>query len=175
MRPLSEIGVENRCDRRRDSLDGRVADGLLVVLDASAAAGHGADVVAVAAGFEDGLVILEGEVLALFGEQEMLDVGLNGRHFRDDENVGTEVENFRGDVVLNAGDEGHHGNYGGDADHDAEQREHGAQLIRPQRAQRDSDGFGDVHGAGVGRQALDGRTGYQSTGNWRARHDFALY
>ena len=101
-----------------------------------------------AAGFEHGLVIFEHQVLAFFRRQEMIDIGLDRRHFADDEHVGAEVENLRRHVVLNPGNKRHHRNHGSNANHHAEQSEHGAQLVGPQRTQRDSDGFGDVHEVG---------------------------
>jgi hypothetical protein len=125
-----------------------VADGLLVALHGAGTANSRTDVVAVAAGFEHRLIVLEHQILALLRQQKMLRIGFDRRHLRDDEHVGAEIENFRGHVILNAGYESHHRDHGGDANHDAEQREHGAQLVRPQRTQRNANGFSDVHGAG---------------------------
>ena len=46
------------------------------------------------------------EILALFSLKKMLDVGLDGGHFGNNEYIGAKVENLFGDVVVDSGDKG---------------------------------------------------------------------
>ena len=79
--------------------------------------------------------------LCALAVEKLVDVGDHGRDFADDENVRAEVENFLRHVAIDAVDESDYGNNRSHADHDAQQRQRGAQLVRPQRLQRDADGF----------------------------------
>src|SRR5580658_7364278 len=102
------------------------------------------------AGVCHSLVVLYRQVLALLSLQEVVHVGDGGRNFEDQENVRTQIEYLLGHVVVDTGDEGDDGDNGSHSDDDAEQRQHRAQLVHPQRLQSDSNGFSDVHGTGFG-------------------------
>ena len=63
-----------------------------------------------------------------------------------------EVEDLLRYVAVDAVDERHHRDDRRHADHHTQQREHGAQLVRPQRQQGDADGLSDVHASLLGRK-----------------------
>ncbi len=148
--PVRQIRVEDRRHRRRNPLNGRVADGLFVVFHFSAAARHGAHILAVAAGLPHRLVVFQLQVLAFLRHQKVFDIGLDRRHLGDDEDVSPKIENLRRHVILNPRDKRDHRDDRRNANHDAEQRKHRAQLVGPQGPQRDSDGFSNVHEVGSG-------------------------
>ena len=52
---------------------------------------------------------------------------------------------LRRDVRIRPVHQRHHGNHRGHADHHAQQRQHRAQLVLPQRLQRELDGFPKIH------------------------------
>ena len=146
----TEIGIINGRHRRSDAAHGCVADGLLGVLDvAGLVANHGTDVCAMTAGIGNRLIILHGQVFPLLALEEVVDVGDGRRNLENDENVGSQIEDFLGHVIVDPGDEGDHGNYGRYSDDYTEQGQHGTQFVDPQRLQRDSDSFGDVHECGT--------------------------
>src|SRR5579864_5724470 len=97
----------------------------------------------------DHLVIFHFQILAFLGFQKVLDVRLYRGHLAHDEDVGTEIEDFLGDVVVNAGDEGDNGDDRSYTDDDTQKRQYRPQLIGPQGLKRHPNGFGVVHGCGV--------------------------
>src|SRR6202044_618313 len=73
----------------------------------------------------------------------------NRRHLGDDEDVGAQIENLMRHVIVDPGNESHHCDHGSNTDHHSEQRQHRAQLVRPQRLQRNANGFEGVHELGA--------------------------
>src|SRR5207244_12673656 len=91
------------------------------------------------------LIVLRGEVLALLTFQQLIDVRDHRADFADEEHVRPQIENLFRDIAIDPIHERHHRNYRSHADYYAKQRENGAQLIRPQGLQRNTNGFYEIH------------------------------
>ena len=77
--PGGEVDIENRHHGGRHAADNGIADGLLAILDVSAiVAQRCPHPFAMLAGFEDGFVVLHGEVFALFTFEKFIDVSDRG-------------------------------------------------------------------------------------------------
>ena len=150
--PGTQINIQNGRHRGGQSPYKCIGNGLLAVLHlAGKVRDHGPQVGAPSATFGDRVIVLERDVFASFAFEQLVNIGDDRGMFVDDENIRPEIENFLSDIAVDPTDEGEYGNHGADADHYAQQSQRRAQLIRPQRSQCDSNGFGDVHGSGLGR------------------------
>jgi hypothetical protein len=91
------------------------------------------------------VVVVDGDDLALLVRHVVGVAGDDGGLLGDGEDVGALLVDLGGDVNLRAVDEGHDGDERGDADDHAEQREHGAQLVRPEGLEGDAECFFGLH------------------------------
>ena len=149
-----EIEIKNRRHRGSQPPYPGVGDGLLLVSYVPAGVdGRSPNHGAVLAGLEHRLVVLHGQVFALLAFEKLVNVGDDGSHFADDENISAQIEDLLRHVAVDSVDEGDHGDHGSHADHHAQQGQGRAKLVRPQRQERDADGFKGGHGAVVGRRS----------------------
>jgi hypothetical protein len=91
------------------------------------------------------LVILHRDVLALLRFHPLIEVGDHVRLLVHDEDISAKVEDLFRHVRVDAVHERDHGDHRRNADHHPEQRQDGAELVRPQRLQGDLGSF-KVHG-----------------------------
>ena len=125
--------------------DADVGRGLLAVDDEAGGGLHGADLPAERALALHRVVLVNRDDLALLKLHVVVVAGDDRRLLGDGEDVGALLVDLGGDVDLRAVDERHDGDQRGDADDHAEQREHGAQLVRPERLEGDPECFLGLH------------------------------
>jgi len=127
-----QVNIQNGRHRGRNATDGDTADRLQLVLHVSGAISlNRAYRGTIAASLEHGAVVLHGQVLALHAFHVLIEVGDDGRHLTDNENVRPQIEDLLRHIAVDAVDEGNDGDDRRDADDHAQQREDRAQLIGP--------------------------------------------
>ena len=129
--------------------DTGVGDGLGSANDLAGGGLLGADADAALAVFRDVVVVGEEDVFAFLEALVVFGAGDELRHLGDGEDVGAVAGELGGDVGIGAVDEGDDGDDAGDADDDAQQGKHGAQLVRPERLQRNPECLFELHFASV--------------------------
>src|SRR5581483_11860177 len=97
------------------------------------------------ASFEDSLVILHREVLALLPLEQLVHIGNHGRDFADDKNVSAEIEYFFGDIRVDPVHERDNRDDSSNPDNYTQQRQDRTKLVSPERLQSDSNGFDGIH------------------------------
>jgi hypothetical protein len=92
----------------------------------------------------NGVVVVVRDALAFLEFKEIVNVGDDGGLLGQSENVGAEVEDLGGHIRVSAVDQADHRNYGGNSDDHSNEREHAAELMRPEAGGGDGDGFGQL-------------------------------
>src|SRR3972149_5844195 len=90
----------------------------------------------------DSLKILVANVLALLGLDPGINVGDNARNFADEKNNGTQIEDLFGHLAVESADEGAHLDH---PNHHAQQGEDRAELVSPERVERNAHRLAELH------------------------------
>ena len=88
------------------------------------------------------LIILECQFFAFLAFEIVVHIGDCRRHFENNEDIRAQVKHLLRHIIVDTGDERDHGDYGSYANDHAQQSQHRAEFIRPQRLQRDFYSFG---------------------------------
>ncbi len=142
--PRLEVDVEHRRDVRGEAGDRRVAQLLLAGADRLLLIRLRADRPAGLALLLDDAHVAERHRLALAGQDELRTVP-DEPVLREDQDVGVEVHDLRRHVVVQAADDGEDRDDRHHADDDAEERQAGAELVAPERLDRDREKLREPH------------------------------
>ena len=140
-----DVQVVQGKHRRRIAADLRIGAGVAVVHHVGAAVQQRAHFLAVGAALQDRLVVLIADNLALLKLEVIVRAHDDRRHPRDRENIRPVAGKFGAEVVVGGVGQGDDHNHRGNAHDHADNGQHRAQLVGPQRLHREFQGFLEVH------------------------------
>ena len=140
-----DVDVVDGGHLRSPAADIDVGGGVGAVDHGTGGVGHSAGGGAGVAAFRDRLIGLVFQVFALLVLHEFRVAEDDGGLLGSGEDVRAVAIDLGGDEFVGAGDERDDHDDRGHTDDDTDEGEDGAQLIRPERLQRDSDGFPECH------------------------------